>query len=442
MLRVALIALAVTAAPTDAVALAGKAKARRVRLPAERVVDPATAAAIATAISDAAGGATKRFYAARDYRPLWTASGRPGAAARALLGYLVTAEADGLRAGSYDVEDVRGAVEAAAGGDPRAVGEAEVALSDAFARYVRDQRRVRGGGGMIFADRTLKPAKLKPEAVLRAAAFPESFTAYVTDMGWMSPQYVRLRALAVDAARGGASEEALARLRVNMDRARVLPGPYVQHVEVDASSGRLWYYEAGRQVGTMRVVVGTHETQTPLLAGRLQWAILNPYWNVPDYLAQGSIAKKVLGGRSLKAMHMEALTDWSADAQVLPDSAIDWTAVAAGRQVVRLRQLPGPANSMGRVKFLFPNDEGIYLHDTPDRDLLRKDDRHLSNGCIRLEDAAALGRWLLQKPLPRVKAPEQAVPLPVAVPVYLTYLTPVEGAAGLAFRPDVYGRDG
>ena len=107
-----------------------------------------------------------------------------------------------------------------------------------------------------------------------------------------------------------------------------------------------------------------------------------------------------------------------------------------------MRELPGAGNSMGKVKFLFPNDEGIYLHDTPDRELLEKSDRHFSNGCIRLENAAELGRWLLQKPLRVGKDPEQAVPLPAPVPVYLTYLTATATDAGVAFREDVYGRDG
>src|SRR3546814_18062431 len=79
---------------------------------------------------------------------------------------------------------------------------------------------------------------------------------------------------------------------------------------------------------------------------------------------------------------------------------------------------------MGRVKFLFPNDEGIYLHDTPERDLLAKPVRHFSNGCIRLEKAMELGRWLLQRPVPtKDKTPEEAIALPVSVPVYLPYIT-------------------
>jgi murein L,D-transpeptidase YcbB/YkuD len=162
-----------------------------------------------------------------------------------------------------------------------------------------------------------------------------------------------------------------------------------------------------------------------------------------DYLARNSIAPKVLAGRSLASLRMEALSDWSAAPQKIDAATIDWPAVASGRQELRLRELPGGANSMGRVKFMFPNDEGIYLHDTPDRALLAKDDRHFSNGCIRLENAAELGRWLLQKPLAAAsKKPEQVVPLPVAVPVYLTYLTATATDAGIAFRKDVYGRDG
>ncbi|MGQ3065971.1 MAG: L,D-transpeptidase family protein, partial [Sphingopyxis sp.] len=121
----------------------------------------------------------------------------------------------------------------------------------------------------------------------------------------------------------------------------------------------------------------------------------------------------------------------------------DWPAVAAGDQALRLRELPGGANSMGRVKFLFPNDEGIYLHDTPDRALLGKPDRHFSNGCIRLENASALGQWLLHRSInTKSKTPEQAVALPVEVPVYLTYITAIATERGLAFRDDVYGRDG
>lgn len=390
--------------------------------------------AVALAVRQHAGGWMARVYRERGWRPLWVKGNRIGPAATALLDHLDTADRDGLR--PRDTRRLRSVIGDAS--TPEEVARAELALSDAFVAYVRDQRKPRNDR-TDWADKRLKAKRPDKEVVLRAAFFPKDFAAYVRNMGWMSPQYVRLRALMPMAGDSAAKP----RLVRNLDRARLLPGPWTRHVLVDASSGRLWYYEAGRQVGTMRVVVGAKETQTPLLAGTLQWAILNPYWNVPTYLAKKSVAPKVLAGRSLASLRMEALSDWSPAAQKIPASAVDWQAVAAGTREVRLRELPGAGNSMGRVKFLFPNDEGIYLHDTNERDLLKPADRHFSNGCIRLADAPALARWLMGKPLSvRGLPPEQAVALPVPVPVYLTYLTVSDDEKRLAFRDDIYGRDG
>ena len=419
----------------------GKRKVAAPRAAAKLKVDTAREQALAGAIRDAAGGWMARVYAQRGYRPLWTSGGTIGPAADTLIAYLDSADLDHLTPSSYGTHKLRQRIEAARGGAPAAVAAAELALSAALVDYVRDQRRPRDVG-MTWADKRLKPSRPKPEAVLRAATFPPSFAAYVSKMAWMSPRYVELRKAAAQARGGGGGATAAARLRLNLDRARVLPGPWTRHVEVDASSGRLWFYEAGEQKGVMRVVVGTRETQTPMLAGTLQWAIVNPYWNVPDYLVRKNVAVKVLGGRTLASMKMEALSDWSDAARPLPADTIDWRQVAAGKRDLRVRQLPGPANSMGKVKFLFPNDMGIYLHDTPNRALLTKDDRHFSNGCIRLEDAPRLARWLMGKPLRPGGKPEQAVALTAPTPVYLTYLTASGAGARLAFRDDVYGRDG
>ncbi|MET0241410.1 MAG: L,D-transpeptidase family protein [Sphingobium sp.] len=411
---------------------------------ATKAIKVAPSPAVMAALRAEAGGALKRFYAERGYAPLWLRGDAVGPAASDFVGFLRTAKLDGLRPSSYDIDKLREAIGAARGGDPLALAKAELLLSDTFAKFVRDQRRAGGKVAMIWAAKSLKPQRMKVEAILRAAALSGPFPAYVADMAWMSPHYVRLRGLLARAEKAGGSEEALGRLRLNLDRARLLPGPWTMHIVVDASAARLWYYQGGKQLGTMRVVVGAQETQTPMMAGLLQWATLNPYWNIPDYLAQGNIAPKILSGRSPESMRIEALSDWSANPAVLDPATIDWAAVAAGKQEVRLRERPGPANSMGRIKFLFANDEGIYLHDTPNRALLVKDDRHLSNGCIRLEDAPVLARWLMRQSLAtaaKSKGAEHVVNLPVPVPVYLTYLTARETKAGLAFGKDVYGRD-
>jgi len=408
---------------------------------------PAAAAAaaqdaIARAIRGKASGAYKRFYAERDFRPLWTKGGVIGPQAEALIGFLKTADLDGLKPSRYDPDALAEDVRAARSGDPAAVARAELALSRAFTRYAADQRQ--SDADITYTDKALKPKKLKADAILRAAAFPKSFPDYIADMGWMSPHYLRLRTRVAQGKKQGLPDKAMDRLYRNLDRARLLPSPWTRHIVVDASSGLLWYYQAGEQVGSMKVVVGARETQTPMLAGMVQWAILNPYWNVPTYLARKSIAPKILAGRSLKSMRMEVLSDWSANAHLLDPKSVNWAAVASGAEEIRLRELPGAGNSMGRVKFIFPNDEGIYLHDTPARDLLKKPDRHFSNGCIRLEDAGALGRWLLGKAIPAAassKTPEQAVPLRAAVPIYLTYLTVTASNGRVIFRDDIYGRD-
>jgi murein L,D-transpeptidase YcbB/YkuD len=174
----------------------------------------------------------------------------------------------------------------------------------------------------------------------------------------------------------------------------------------------------------------------------VRYAILNPYWNVPTDLVQRKAESGALTGATMQKLGFEALSDWSASPQLLDPQAIDWKAVASGAEQLRVRQVPGPSNAMGKVKFMFPNDLGIYLHDTPERALFDKSPRYFSSGCVRLEDAQRLGEWLFGKPLvAETDAPEQNVALPRPVPVYLTYLTAQATDGRVAYLDDAYGRD-
>jgi murein L,D-transpeptidase YcbB/YkuD len=116
------------------------------------------------------------------------------------------------------------------------------------------------------------------------------------------------------------------------------------------------------------------------------------------------------------------VSGWGPDARVLSPDSVDWKAVAAGTAQVYIRQRPGPANSLGHFKFDLPNGDGIYLHDTPKKELFAQDARNLSHGCVRLEDAPRLARWLLGKDPPVASAPEQNVLLPQPVPIRISYL--------------------
>ncbi|HET9812160.1 MAG TPA: L,D-transpeptidase family protein [Sphingomicrobium sp.] len=199
-----------------------------------------------------------------------------------------------------------------------------------------------------------------------------------------------------------------------------------RYVLVDAASARLYMIEDGRVRDSMRVIVGKPETPTPALRSVINYATLNPYWHVTGDLARTLVAPRVLqdGDAYLTTRGYEVVSGWGPDARVLSPDSVDWQAVAAGKATVYVRQRPGPANSLGHFKFDLPDGDGIYLHDTPKKELFAQDDRSLSHGCVRLEDAQRLARWLLEKDPPRVSVPEENVLLPRPVPITISYLDP------------------
>ena len=180
-----------------------------------------------------------------------------------------------------------------------------------------------------------------------------------------------------------------------------------------------------------------------MMAVLMRNAKANPYWNVPPDMIANVTAKRVLarGTDYLEDFHYEVLSEWSPQARRLDPKEVDWRRVAAGKSDIWVRQLPGPWNSMGAMKFEVPNDYGIYLHDTPTKDLFAQDDRWLSNGCVRLEDYRRFAIWVFgEEPQPTV-INELVLELPKPVPIYMTYLTVGVDGGGIVFRPDRYGFD-
>lgn len=234
---------------------------------------------------------------------------------------------------------------------------------------------------------------------------------------------------------------------LNMERARRLPAPGEdkRYILVDIGAAKLYMYQDGKPVDSMNVIVGDSNRQTPMMAAELRYVMLNPYWNVPPDLAQKIVAKAVVqqGLSYLTIRNYQVLSDWSDDAKPIDPASVDWQAVAAGQKDVRLRRGPGPWNSMGHIKFMIPNAFGIYLHDVPDaeKSMFLKDDRWLSNGCIRLQDADRLARWVFGS-MPKASGEgDQRVDAPEPVPVYITYFTAAPSPDGVMFRPDRYNRD-
>lgn len=233
---------------------------------------------------------------------------------------------------------------------------------------------------------------------------------------------------------------------INMERARRLPAPgeLKRHIIVDTGSAMVLMYDSDKLVGSMRAAVGAEDTQTPMMAALIRYANVNPYWNIPGSLQMKLIAPRVLeqGLKYLTDRKDEVFADTSPNSPLIDPATIDWQAVKEGKLTLRMRQGPGGGNSMGKIKFMMPNKFGIYLHDTPDKTVFAVDERWISNGCIRLQDAPRLAAWLFGA-MPKGRDPdiEERVELPEPVPVFVTYLTVEATRDGIMFRPDPYGRD-
>ena len=382
------------------------------------------------------------FYRARGGAPLWFAPGA-GSAGPQLLQLLATAEADRLNPRRYNLRALSRAVGDARTGNPAAIQRAEVLLSSAFVAYASDLKRD-PGVGIVYVDSELKPAPLSPRALLTAAGRAPSLSDYVQQMSWMNPIYAKLRQAIASHIYRNAAEFRL--LQLNLERARALPAGAGRYVIVNPPAARLYMYENGQVVDSMRVVAGRPDAiaQTPMMNAFIRYVALNPYWNAPEDIAARKLAPNVLkrGRAYLNEKGYEILSSWD-NPRVIDPMSVDWRAVVAGREKVIMRQKPGPANSMGKMKFMFPNTAGIWLHDTPEKEKIEDAGRLESNGCVRLEDAPRFARWLFNGRPPRTQGakPEQKVDLPALVPLYITYLTAVPSGTSIVYFDDFYGKD-
>lgn len=385
--------------------------------------------------------AVNAFYASRGGTPLWL-RGSDNSAANELLGILQRAPLDGLPSGPAMALQAQSLMARASTGDTEALGQADHLLSAAWVMYV--QALQRPPAGMIYADSWVRPREATPAQILARTADAKSLPSYVRSISDVNPIYSQLRdaAWAQMQANAGPIDP---RVATSLDRVRDMPFQK-RYIMVDTAAARLYMIEDGRIADSMKVIVGKADpsTQTPMLASTIYYATLNPYWHVSAELVRSLIAHNVLeqGLGYLRSHGYQIMPADRSDDTLLDPAKVNWRAVADGSLQVRVRQLPGPANSMGHLKFGFPNADDIFLHDTPTKDLFAQDDRNLSHGCIRLEDAQRLGRWLMGRdPETASTEPEQHELLPTPVPIYVTYLTAQVNGGQLSFVDDIYGRD-
>jgi murein L,D-transpeptidase YcbB/YkuD len=237
-------------------------------------------------------------------------------------------------------------------------------------------------------------------------------------------------------------------LELTLERLRWLPdfgpGPLIV---VDLPAYRLWALRKGsEEAGSaeapleMRVVVGTAlKTETPLFVGQMRYLEFNPYWNVPRSILEKEILPKLARNHAyLTQNEMETVPPGASVADL-----------QAGR--ARVRQRPGPKNSLGAIKFALPNPMDIYLHSTPAPALFKRSRRDLSHGCIRVEHPAALAQYVLSQQRQwnadairgaLQPGPTRHVDLVHAIPVVIFYATAIVDSKGSPrFAADIYGRD-
>ncbi|HEY0971525.1 MAG TPA: L,D-transpeptidase family protein, partial [Gemmatimonadales bacterium] len=254
-------------------------------------------------------------------------------------------------------------------------------------------------------------------------------------------------------------ERRVRQIELAMERWRWLPDTVPgRTIIVNVPAFRLYAFERDGSLAaplvSMNVVVGEAESGngTPLFTGTMREVVFQPYWDVPPSIARSELLPKIRRDAGyMDREQLELVRGGDHDAVVFPPTPENLRLVAQG--TLRIRQRPGALNSLGPVKFLFPNRYNVYLHGTPAPELFARSRRDFSHGCIRLEDPAALARWVLdgQAGWDSVSVTtamttgrhSRRVRVARPVQVYMLYATAVaEEDGNVRFHPDIYGHDG
>jgi murein L,D-transpeptidase YcbB/YkuD len=367
-------------------------------------------------------GLLRRFYARHSFRPIW--ANRP-AEANSLMNAVLRAGGQGLAPELFHANLLL---------SPAIVSplDRELLLSDAFLSYADALAR-----GVMPVERRRDDEALTPEPIDIAAALDAAIAspdpaAVIEALAPTTPTYRLLRQAllgfhAGTPVGGNATTSRLRAIEANLERERWLPRQLpADRVWVNVADERLVLYRDDRPVFSTKVIVGQDEqrNQSPEFQVTIDGVTFNPPWDIPQDIATDEILPKTTSDPNYLARHNMVM---------LPNG--------------ELQQLAGPNAALGQIKFEMDNRFGVYLHDTPSKNLFSRADRRISHGCIRVERPRELAALLMQQPIDAIN---QAIAtgdttrseLPEPVPAFVVYQTAFADADGrLQFRPDIYGRD-
>ena len=355
-------------------------------------------------------------------------------------------------------------------------------LKQALATY-RTQERT-GGWPTLPANTVLKPGQYSPAVASLRKRLLDSAGGETASAPAATPakpgQPVDVAALTYDSAleaavkqfqqdaglkpTGIVSGETLKQLNVpigaridqlilNMERWRWLPKKFEpNYLLVNIPEYTLHVMEDSKEAFNMRVIVGKVLHETPVFSDKMEYVVLSPYWNVPFSIIENELRGKLTANPNyLDHLDMEVVKGSGRKAIAVDPGSIDWANVTQETFKYTLRRRPGPKNDLGDVKFIFPNSNDIYLHDTPHDELFSQSSRSFSHGCVRLSEPIKLANYLLrdrpewdkQTVLDSIATRrEKYITLKEKLPVYLVYFTAWADASGHPhFRDDIYGLD-
>jgi murein L,D-transpeptidase YcbB/YkuD len=382
------------------------------------------------------------YYASRGDSPVWLDNGHWTAAARAAFQRLQRAGEDGLDLRAFRVYSLDQGPEAS-------MALADVALSEAVAAYA-----FQASGGRVDPARISRLIGARPQIVAPAQALDETAKATDADSALQSfnphqPDYIALREKLAQARSASAPMALLAATQtsrrasdavsaiapqrnvrlesdilVNMEFWRWQPRDFsADRIVVNVPEFYARLYRDNALILETRVIVGKPDKPTPLFSNRMEYLIVNPSWNVPQSIIKNEMMNK-----------LDSLRRMGYDVEYV-----------GGR--LHVRQPPGEKNALGRIKFIFPNDYAVYMHDTPTRNLFASSRRAFSHGCVRVDQPFKLAVTLLQPERgwseERLKKllgkSERRVSLPEPLPIHIVYFTMTVDEKGELRRfDDVY----
>ncbi|MBU0663131.1 MAG: L,D-transpeptidase family protein [Proteobacteria bacterium] len=250
-------------------------------------------------------------------------------------------------------------------------------------------------------------------------------------------------------------EKKIKQIILNLDRWRGEPHDLgKKYVLVNVAGFTLEGISNDTVILEMAVIVGTQKHETPLFTDHIQYIDFNPYWNIPPSIARNEMLSELIKNPYyLNSNHIRLFSDKTSAAREINPLSINWKQVSRRKMgQFKLRQDPGKWNALGAIKFVFPNNYNVYMHDTPAQSLFQRSSRDFSHGCIRLSNPLKLAEFLLdgvekEWPMDRFKkiidtGKRTILRLPTPIPVHITYQTVKSDQNGvISFYTDIYDRD-